>query len=237
MTSNQDYEETVYSPSPSTILPENTIPNYSVMIKYEPVDPTLILENPRDEFGEVFTDHPVDEKLGSMLVEILLQYQALSTLNLNMAIQNVKNNLTLNQLHHAEVYDLLDTFFLNVAEVGKIDSSLISVDNIPLFVSKHALHADIAQKLKDLQEDLKKLRLVTARQVEEKKLLVPPVNSFLGGDSGKKNKNHKKFGLSDEPSDHVEDHNAADLDPEISGSTKTGETKKLKKLKNKMAKK
>ena len=153
------------SPSPSSV--QETDFTAGLSIQYQTVDPTFFLDNPKNQFGSTFRDCPVDEKLGSLFVDLLLSYQSLSNSNINIAIQNIKNILSDGRLTNSDIYELLDKFFINVPDVGKIDSSFITFENLPLFISKHELHLQISEKLKKMNEILQRLQIVEEKNFSD----------------------------------------------------------------------
>lgn len=141
------------SGSPSPTQPKNTIiPDDTILIQYESVDPTRVLDNPSNYFGETFFEEKVGEKIGASFVEMLLKYQELANTNMNITIQSVKHKLKNDDMKTSDLYDLLDKFYVDVPDIVSIDSSFVTVDLLPLFLIKHDLHKDIKKRLTNLSD-------------------------------------------------------------------------------------
>jgi len=146
------------SGSPSPTQPKNTlIPDDTILIQYDSVDPTRVLDNPSDYFGETFFEEKVGEKIGASFVEMLLKYQELTNANMNITIQAVKHKLKNDDMKTSDLYDLLDKFYVDVPDIISVDSSCMTVDFLPLFLLKHELHKDIKSRLTKMSETFQSL--------------------------------------------------------------------------------
>lgn len=144
------------SPAPSSI-PQIQIPDDSMIVRYESIDPTRVLDNPSHLFGNTFYDKHVDEKVGSVVGDLLTMYQKLSFLNASITIQNVKFDLQHDELKNAEIYDLLDKFYVDLPDINCVNSSWLNADTLSLVVDKQNLHKSIKENLKVLQTTLSTL--------------------------------------------------------------------------------
>jgi hypothetical protein len=139
-----------YSPAPSA--QHIHIPDDSMIIRYDQADPTRILDNPSHSFGDTFFNDHVCEKMGSILVELLEQYQKLSTVNSNITIQTVKHDLKQNELKVSEIYDLLDKFYVDLPDINCVNSSWLTPDTLIFISEKQNLHKSIKENLVLLQK-------------------------------------------------------------------------------------
>lgn len=130
------------------------IPDDSMIIRYDSTDPTDVLDNPRHHFGDELYDRVVSEKLGGVLVELLEKYQKLSQVNSNITVMNVKHLLQRDELKVADIYDLVDKFYVDIPDINSVDSSWITPEHLPLIVEKRNLHVDIKKSLVVLQATL-----------------------------------------------------------------------------------
>jgi len=138
------------SPAPSSI-PQIRIPDDSMIIRYESVDPTRVLDNPCHLFGDTFYDQHVDEKVGSLVGGVLSMYQKLAHLNADITIQNVKYDLQQDDMKNSEIYDLLDKFYVDLPDVNCVNSSWLNADTLTILLEKQSLHKTIKHDLGLLQ--------------------------------------------------------------------------------------
>ena len=138
------------SPAPSSI-PQIRIPDDSMIIRYESVDPTRVLDNPSHLFGDTFYDQHVDEKVGLLVGGVLSMYQKLAHLNADITIQNVKYDLQQDDMKNSEIYDLLDKFYVDLPDVNCVNSSWLSADTLTILLEKQSLHKTIKHDLGLLQ--------------------------------------------------------------------------------------
>jgi hypothetical protein len=122
-----------------------------MIIQYDSVDPTRVLDNPSHLFGDTFFDQKVNEKVGACLIDLLDHYQKLSNVNVNMTLQTIKFELQHDELQNSEVYNLLDKFYVDIPDINCVNSAWISADTLPLMIEKQNLHKSIKEKLKLLQ--------------------------------------------------------------------------------------
>ena len=130
------------------------IPDDSMIIRYESTDPTNILENPRHHFGDEVYERVVSEKLGGVLVELMEKYQKLSQVNSNITVMNTKHLLQQDELKVADIYDLVDKFYVDVPDINCVNSSWVTKENLPLLIEKQNLHMEIKKGLVLLQTTL-----------------------------------------------------------------------------------
>lgn len=140
-----------HSPSSTRSL---RIPDDSMIIRYDSTDPTDVLDNPRHHFGDELYDRVVPEKLGGILVELLEKYQKLSQVNSNITVMNVKHLLQRDEFKVADIYDLVDKFYVDIPDINSVNSSWISQEHLPLLIEKQNLHIDIKKSLVVLQTTL-----------------------------------------------------------------------------------
>jgi hypothetical protein len=133
------------------------IPDDSILIQYNSVDPTRVLDNP-SQYIDDFYQLSVDEKVGCMLVELLQKYQELSYNNMELSIYSIKHKLQKDQMKYNEIYDLVDKFFVDTPNTTTIPSSFITSDALKLFTKKQVIHEEIEQKLKNFNEMIEKLK-------------------------------------------------------------------------------
>ena len=139
------------SPAPSSTH-HIRIPDDSMIIRYDQADPTRVLDNPSHSFGDTFFNDNVDEKMGSVLVELLEQYQKLATINSNITIQTVKHDLRQDDLKISEIYDLLDKFYVDLPDINCVNSSWLTPETLPFISEKQKLHKAIKENLATLQK-------------------------------------------------------------------------------------
>lgn len=141
------------SPAPSSV-PQIRIPDDSMIIRYESVDPTRVLDNPSHLFGDTFYDQHVDEKVGSLFGGLLTMYQKLAYLNADITIQNIKFFLQQDDMKNSEIYDLLDEFYVDLPNVNYVNSSWLNATTLSVLLEKQTLHKTIKQNLELLQTAL-----------------------------------------------------------------------------------
>ena len=141
------------SPAPSSI-PQIRIPDDSMIIRYESVDPTRVLDNPSHLFGDTFYDQHVDEKVGSLVGGLLTMYQKLAFLNADITLQNIKFGLQQDDMKNSEIYDLLDEFYVDLPNVNYVNSSWLNATTLSVLLEKQTLHKTIKQNLEQLQTAL-----------------------------------------------------------------------------------
>lgn len=149
------------SSSPSTVK-QLRIPDDSMIVRYESTDPTDMLDNPNHHFGDDVYDRIVPEKLGGILIELLEKYQKLTQVNSNITLMNVKHLLQRDELKIAEIYDLVDKFYVDVPDINCVSSSWISQDHLPLLLEKQNLHVDIKKTVGLLQATIDNTRETVA---------------------------------------------------------------------------
>lgn len=161
------------SPAPSSApssIGNIKIPNDSLLIQYDSIDPTDVIDNPSHAFGDDFYESCVDEKLGVMFIGVLESYQKLAHANNTLTLSVLKNQLMEEKLKNSHVYGLLDKFYMDVPDVVSVDSTFLNENTIPLFLEKQKIHASIKAQLEALSATMTQVR--TARQ--NRQLLIDP---------------------------------------------------------------
>ena len=154
--SNQSFEDSS-SPKPSTVN-DHSLPNDSIVIRYEIVDPTTYMDNPTHAFNDPFYTSTVDEKIGSIIIEVLAKYQALMNANVNITIQQVKDQLRDGKMKHSDIYDLFDKFYMDMPAPVHIDSDFLNPESMSVLSEKHRLHAELKQQVKHVSTMISTLR-------------------------------------------------------------------------------
>ena len=143
-----EVRDTSHSPSSIRSL---RIPDDSMIIRYDSTDPTDVLDNPSHHFGDELYDRVVTEKLGGVFVELLEKYQKLSQVNSNITVMNVKHLLQRDEFKVADIYGLVDKFYVDIPDINCVNSSWITPEHLPLLIEKQNLHVDIKKSLIALQ--------------------------------------------------------------------------------------
>ena len=145
---SQSQSRSSTSSAPPESLPEMIMPSGSMCVQYPIVDPTHVLDNPMITFPNSRSDMVIDDKTASLLLSLLDMYKSLCVLNMTIDIENVKKNIT--GLKNSEIYNIIDTSFMNSISTLKINSSFLSPEMLPLLISKHEIHSNITKHLKDI---------------------------------------------------------------------------------------
>ena len=143
------------SPAPNSPPRKYNIPNESMIIEYNVIDPTDVLDNPRNVFGTTFNQYSVNEKTASIFVDLLLKYQQLSQANMELNVKYIKHMIQLDDFKTDDVYDLLDKFYTDIPQILPINANFLNTDRFKMFISKKELHDDIKDKLVKLDNLLK----------------------------------------------------------------------------------
>lgn len=198
-----DHSESVDNSShaPSSVN-DMHMPDDSLLIRFDQVDPTIFIDNPDHAFNDPFYHEKVDEPLGAALLELLSRYQELVNANINLSIQTIKKSLQDDELKNGDVYDILDKFNDDIPDVVHVNSSFLSESTLPLFLAKQTLHCDINKKLKQLSDLIGNLSNAAkaakgkaresesdASQDDEEDEVAPPTKTKKGGKKTKKAKN------------------------------------------------
>ena len=148
---------------------EFNIPDDAVVVQYPKLDPADVLEDPSLIYGDErknFYDQPMDEKLGSQLVELAETYGELSHASLDISLAILKHKLQENALKHSEAYEVLDKFYNDYPDTFPIPGSFLGEEHLPLFAKKLTLHNKCQGLLKAFGETMENVKSEVTDNIE-----------------------------------------------------------------------
>jgi hypothetical protein len=144
------------SPSPNSSEHDPQIPHGSLVVIYDSIDPTSMLDNPNTVLEDPFFEAPVVDS--SLVMNILDQFQRLNNANMNLTKQIIQQRIQKGSLKNSQIYTLLDKCYCDVPDVISVDASFLDVNNLPLFVEKQQAHSELKNLIKTLSEEQQKCR-------------------------------------------------------------------------------
>ena len=131
------------SPAPSSI-PEFRIPDDSILVHFTSVDPTYALDNPiYSSDCKCNVTSPISDKL----MQLLHLYRDLVAINIDISINNIRQQLTSGDIQSQHFYDLLDKFFMDVPDIVALNASWLSKDSVEHIIHKQKIHDEIKSSL------------------------------------------------------------------------------------------
>ena len=155
--------ESSSSPAPSSIR-ELRIPDDSVIINFTSVDPTHVLDNPihsncmNSDYATcantMYCDCTVNPKTADKVQRILCLYRDLALMNMNITIDNIKQQMQNGEIRNPKIYDILDKFFIDVPDIVGMNASWLSEQALLSLMKKQQIHIDIKSSLLDLNSSM-----------------------------------------------------------------------------------
>lgn len=137
---------------------EVEIPDDAVVVQYPSLDPASLLNNPELKYDNDGSDDPVDEKVGSLLVELLDQYRKLAACSFEINMQIAKYRLNQDDLKQKDAFDLLDKFYKDFPNVSPVPGSFVDVEHLKLLNDKLQLHLECHKMLKNFSTVVEKTK-------------------------------------------------------------------------------
>ena len=132
------------------------LPPDSLLVVYDSVDPTTMLDNPNTTLDDAFFNDAVVDPLP--VIEIMDQFQKLTNTNMNLNKEIIKHRIATGELKNSHIYPLLDKLFIDIPGVIKVDSSFLNVEHLPLFLEKQVAHTELKKMIKHLSDEHQKNR-------------------------------------------------------------------------------
>lgn len=198
---SQSVEKSEEHSQSSSVIEVNEVrlPENCVVVQFESVDPTKILDNADNSFGSIehfeFYEKPIqDSEVKTKLLDLLNSYRDLILSTEELNIKQLSHQLDEKTITNKDIYHILDKIYLDIPASFEMSASFLSVESLPLIVKKRCLHKKISQDLTVLQD------LLTSQRERI-------VKEYM---SGKKDKTPSKVDDDEDDEDDEEDDEEED---------------------------